>query len=51
MAEAAAIIAQAEDSVGIGDSDRAVRVNLERLIKSLERSGGLSPDGAERTRR
>jgi hypothetical protein len=51
MAEAAANIAQAEDSVGIGDSDRAVRVNLERLIESLERGGGLSPDGAERTRR
>jgi Sulfotransferase family len=51
MAEAAAIIAQAEESVGIADSDRAVRVNLERLINSLERSGGLSPEGVERTRR
>ncbi len=51
MLEAAAIIAQAEDRAGISDSDPSVRVNLERLVDSLNRDSGLSADGAARTRR
>jgi hypothetical protein len=51
MLEAAAIIAEAEDRVGISDSDRIVRVNLERLVDSLNRDSGLSADGAALTRR
>jgi sulfotransferase family protein len=51
MLSAAPIIAQAEDLVGISDSDRAVRVNLERLLDSLNRNGNLSADGAALTQR
>jgi hypothetical protein len=51
MLRAADIIAQAEARVGVSDSDRAVRVNLERLIDSLNRTGNLSPEGIELTRR
>jgi hypothetical protein len=51
MLEAAAIIAEAENRVGISDSDRSVRVNLERLVDSLNRDSGLSADGAVLTRR
>jgi Sulfotransferase family len=51
MLEAGAIIAQAEDRVGISDSDPSVRVNLERLVDSLNRNGGLSENGAALTRR
>ncbi len=51
MLEAAAIIAQAEDGVGISDSDPSVRINLERLVDSLNRNGGLSVEGAALTRR
>jgi hypothetical protein len=51
MLKAADIIGQAENRAGIADSERNVRVNLERLIDSLNRGGGLSPDGAELTRR
>jgi hypothetical protein len=51
MLKAATIIAQAEERVGITDSDRSVRSNLERLVASLKRTGGLTADGAELTRR
>jgi hypothetical protein len=51
MLEAAAIIAEAEDRVGISDSDAGVRVNLERLVDSLNRDSGLSADGVGLTRR
>jgi hypothetical protein len=51
MLKAASIIAQAEDQVGVADTDRSVRVNLERLVDSLNRNGGLTADGAELTRR
>lgn len=51
MLEAAAIIAQAEDRVGISDSDPSVRVNLEQLVDSLNRNSGLSTDGVALTRR
>jgi hypothetical protein len=51
MLKAADIIAQAEDRVGISDSERKVRVNLELLVDSLNRNGGLSEDGTELTRR
>jgi Sulfotransferase family len=49
--QAASIIAQAEDCVGVSDSDRTVRGNLERLIDSLNRNGGLSTEGVTRTQR
>jgi hypothetical protein len=51
MLKAATIIAQAEARVRLTDTDRTVRVNLERLVDSLDRNGGLSADGAELTRR
>ena len=51
MLKAADIIAQAENRAHISDSERNVRVNLERLVDSLNRNAGLSPDGAELTRR
>lgn len=50
MLEAGWIIAKAEETVGIADSDAGVRTNLERLIASLQRDGGLSPQGEEMTR-
>ena len=49
MLEAAAIIAQAEACVGVSDSDPSVRVNLERLVDSLNRDSGLSTDGVALT--
>jgi len=51
MLKAADIIAQAENRARISDSERNVRVNLERLVDSLNRNAGLSPDGSELTRR
>jgi hypothetical protein len=51
MLNAATIIAQAEERVGVTDTDRCVRANLERLVDSLSRGGGLTPDGTELTRR
>jgi hypothetical protein len=51
MLNAATIIAQAEDSVGISDSDSAVRANLERLIDSLVRTSDLSAHGNTLTMR
>jgi hypothetical protein len=51
MLNAATIIAQAEDRVGVADTDRSVRVNLDRLVDSLNRNGALTADGAELTRR
>jgi hypothetical protein len=49
--KAASIIAQAEDQVGVDDTDRSVRINLEQLVDSLDRNGGLTADGTELTRR
>jgi hypothetical protein len=51
MLNAATIIAQAEDSVGIADSDGSVRANLERLVDSLSRSADLSANGTTLTLR
>jgi hypothetical protein len=51
MLKAASIIAQAEDEVGVSDSDRSVRVNLERLVDSLNRDAGLSTAGVALTQR
>lgn len=51
MLKAADIIAQAEEHVGISDSERPVRANLERLADSINRTGSLSDDGIALTRR
>jgi hypothetical protein len=51
MLRAAEIIAQAEERVGISDSDQSVRTNLERLVDSLNVTGALSEEGAALTRR
>ncbi|MEO7248499.1 MAG: hypothetical protein ABIW31_08600, partial [Novosphingobium sp.] len=45
MLDAAAIISDAEGRVGISDSDPTARGNLERLVSSLNRTGGLSAAG------
>jgi hypothetical protein len=45
MLKAAKIIAQAEERVGISDSERTVRDNLERLADSINRNGNLTGDG------
>ena len=51
MLKAADIIAQAEERVGISDSERIVRGNLDRLVDSINCHGGLSEDGIALTRR
>ena len=45
MLAAASIIAEAERTVGIADSDACVRGNLERLVDSLNREFPMSPKG------
>lgn len=45
MLNAAAIIAEAEARVGITDPDHALRVNLERLVSSLNEDAGLPARG------
>lgn len=47
MLDARSIIAAAEKSVGIGDTDGAI-FNLERLLAEIERTFPLSPAGVER---
>ena len=49
MLNAAAIIDEAEDKVGLPNSEPAVRRNLERLVQSLNDEAGLSPAGASLT--
>jgi len=51
MLEASAIIAEAEDAVGIDDTDKEVRSNLEHLVASLDSAFAMSPEGTERTHR
>lgn len=51
MLDAAAIVAEAEDRIGISDSDPTARINLEQLIATLNDSGGLSAEGAAITRK
>ncbi len=51
MLNAKRIITAAEEHVGITDSDPAVAANLERLIASLDRDGGLSAAGQELSHR
>lgn len=51
MLNAKNIIAEAEERVGISDSDPSVGSNLERLVDSLNRQGGLSAIGVELTHR
>jgi len=51
MLDAAAIIAAAENNAGIADTDPTVGENLARLVEALNREGGLSTEGEERTRR
>lgn len=50
MLDAAAIIAEAEDKVGISDGDPTVRGNLERLTAALAETGDLSGEGEATTR-
>jgi len=47
--DASAIIRSAEQQSGIADSDPCVRDNLQRLVDSLNRNGGLSDAGAALT--
>lgn len=49
MLEAGPIIAKAEETAGITDSEGGVRTNLERLIEALRQDGGLSEQGAVMT--
>jgi len=42
---AATLITQAEDRVGISDTDTFVRANLERLVAALTSTSGLSAEG------
>lgn len=51
MLDAAAIIAEAEETVGMADADIAVRANLERLTEALARESEMSPAGFAATRR
>jgi hypothetical protein len=51
MLDAGAIIAEAEDAVGVSDSDRSVRGNLERLADALARESHMSPEGFATTKR
>lgn len=50
MLDAAAIIAEAEERVGIADGEPGIRRNLERLVASLAETGGLSEAGEATTR-
>jgi hypothetical protein len=50
MFEADEIIAEAEDSVGIDDSEPGVRRNLEHLVGALRDTGGQSDEGQAMTR-
>jgi hypothetical protein len=45
MLTAASIIAEAEEKVGVEDSDAGVRGNLERLVEALNRDFPMSADG------
>jgi hypothetical protein len=49
--KAQSLIEQAEHQVGIGDSDRTVRKNLERLLDSLDRHANLTAEGIDLTGR
>ena len=51
MLNAGAILTEAEQQAGIADSDPTVGANLERLVASLNREGGLSAMGMDLTRR
>jgi hypothetical protein len=51
MLDAGKILAEAEQKAGIADSDPAVRGNLQRLVASLNREGGLSGSGEDLTHR
>jgi hypothetical protein len=44
------IIAEAEDTVEIADSEPGVRRNLERLVAALHETGGQSDEGLAKTR-
>jgi len=50
MLDAAAIIAEAEDKVGISDGDPTVGKNLARLAEALADTGNLSAEGEAMTR-
>ena len=50
MLTAASILAEAEQKVGVADTDAGVRGNLERLTDSLNREFPSSPEGETRVR-
>jgi hypothetical protein len=50
MLDAAGIIAEAEEAVGIADSEPGVLRNLEHLVAALFSTGGQSPGGLDMTR-
>jgi hypothetical protein len=50
MLNADGIIAEAEETVGIADSEPGVRRNLEHLIEALLTTGGQSDEGLTKTR-
>lgn len=50
MLDAAAIIAEAEDTAGMADTDRGVRGNLEHLVEAILREAGQSAEGLATTR-
>lgn len=50
MLTAASILAEAEQKVGVADTDAGVRGNLERLTDSLNREFPTSPEGEARVR-
>ncbi len=50
MLDADGIIAEAEQTVGVVDSDSGVRRNLARLCAALEETGGQSDEGLAMTR-
>jgi hypothetical protein len=45
MLDAASIIAEAEQRAGLADPEPQLRVNLERLVESLNRDGKFSAEG------
>lgn len=51
MLDAGAIIAEAEQRVGVTDADPTVRTNLQRLVEELGRTAGLSAQGEAVTHR
>jgi hypothetical protein len=51
MLNADSILAEAEETVGVPDTDTAVRTNLCRLVEALRRESGMSEEGFAITHR